>query len=248
MSRYGIDYYGLANYGSGTASVVDYDASPVLATPTGYGQISITWTPPTGDWSRLRLVRNTYGFPLTVDDGTTILDEPKNFSIGSYVDTGEIPDNIGLRGGIAYHYSVFVLSTQDETWLKAGNALGISIKDYGTLDFMYNNLPPVYRNTQLSTVTDNDDNYDLRSFLSVFSLAYDLYKTNAELAYKSYNTSIAYAPIIPEMMQQFGLNYEPELGLQQSRILLRNAVYINKQKGSLQGIKDFITAFTGFEE
>jgi hypothetical protein len=50
------------------------------------------------------------------------------------------------------------------------------------------------------------------------------------------------------MMRQFGTAYEPELGLQQSRIFLRNAIYINKQKGSLQGIKDFIKAFTGYDE
>jgi hypothetical protein len=49
-------------------------------------------------------------------------------------------------------------------------------------------------------------------------------------------------------MRQFGLAFEPELGLQQSRIFLRNAIHINKQKGSLQGIKDFIKAFTGYDE
>lgn len=248
MARYGIDYYGLSNYGSGGAAVVDFDASPVLATPTGYGQITVTWNPPTGDWSRLRVVRNTYGFPLSVDDGAVVADEPKNFSLGKYVDNGEVPNNIGLRQGISYHYSIFVLGTQDAIWVKAGNALGISVKNYGSLDFMYNNLPAIYRNTQLASITDNSENEDLRDFLSIFAFAYDLYKTNAELSYKSYDTAIAYAPIVPEMMRQFGLAYEPELGLQQSRIFLRNAIYINKQKGSLQGIKDFIKAFTGYDE
>jgi hypothetical protein len=248
MARYGIDYYGLSNYGSGGVAVVDFDASPVLATPTGYGQITVTWTPPTGDWSRLRVVRNTYGFPLSVDDGAIVADEPKNFSLGSYIDNGEVPNNIGLRQGISYHYSIFVLDAQSESWIKAGNALGISVKNYGSLDFMYNNLPAIYRNTQLASVTDNNENPDLRAFLSVFAFAYDLYKTNAELSYKSYDTAITYAPIVPEIMRQFGLAFEPELGLQQSRIFLRNAIHINKQKGSLQGIKDFIKAFTGYDE
>jgi hypothetical protein len=248
MARYGIDYYGLSNYGSGGVAVVDFDASPVLATPTGYGQITVTWTPPTGDWSRLRVVRNTYGFPLSVDDGAIVADEPKNFSLGSYIDNGEVPNNIGLRQGISYHYSIFVLDAQSESWIKAGNALGISVKNYGSLNFMYNNLPAIYRNTQLASVTDNNENPDLRAFLSVFAFAYDLYKTNAELSYKSYDTAITYAPIVPEIMRQFGLAFEPELGLQQSRIFLRNAIHINKQKGSLQGIKDFIKAFTGYDE
>lgn len=248
MAKYGLDYYGIGKYGSGQAAVVDYDASPVIATSTGYRQIKVTWNPPSGGWSRVRLVRNTYGIPLTVDDGTVVYDEARGSSQGIYTDNGEIPNNIGLRPGISYHYSVFVFITQTETWVKAGSAIGISVRDYGTFDSMWRALPNVYKTSSLSAVTDDSDNPDLRNFLTIFAIAHDLYKTNAELVLKTYDTSIAYAPIIPAMLQQFGLAYESELGLQQARILLRNAVYINTQKGSLSGIKDFIKAFTGFDE
>ena len=248
MAKYVLDYYGIGKYGSGAASVVDFDASPVVASSVGYRQIKISWVPPSGDWSTIRLVRNTYGFPLTVDDGTIVLEEAKNFSIGSYTDTGEIPNNIGLRPGIAYHYSIFVLGVQDNVWIKAGEALGLSVKDFGSFDAMYDNIPSVYKSTNLKSVTDNGSNPDLEAFLRIFAVSYDSFKTSADLVLKTYDTAIAYAPIIPVMMQQFGVSYEPELGLQQSRILLRNAVYINEKKGSLQGIQDFVKAFTGYDE
>ena len=48
-------------------------------------------------------------------------------------------------------------------------------------------------------------------------------------------------------MQQFGYKIEPELGVQQSRIFLRNLSLINSSKGSLQGVKDFIKAFSSWD-
>lgn len=248
MARYGIDYYGVSAYGSDSVAFVEFDASPFLAKSVGYKRIELTWTPPTGDWSRIRLVRNTYGFPLSVDDGTVISDEPKNFSTGYFIDEGQIPSGIGLKDATGYHYSLFVLSTQSQTWINAGNAVGISSKDFNSFDLMYDYIPPVYKTTNLSSVTDNAENPHLENFLRVFATDYDQYKTTANLLLNTYDTSVAYAPIIPVMMQQFGIAYEPELGLQQSRILLRNAVYINKSKGSFEGLRNFIKAFTGYDE
>lgn len=248
MARYGVDYYGLVPYGSESAAFIEFDASPFTATPVGYSKIRLNWTSPSGDWSRIRLVRNTYGFPLSVDDGTVVYDELKSFDLGEFDDEGQLPEDIGLKPGIAYHYSLFVFDVQNEVWVKAGNAFGISIKNYGTFDYMYNNLPGVYKTTNLKVITDTGSNDDLEDFLRVFAVAVDLYKTNADLVRQTYNTSVAYAPIIPVMMQQFGLTFEPELGLQQSRILLRNVAYIDKSKGSLEGIENFIKAFTGYDQ
>ena len=248
MSRYGIDYYGVGSYGAGSVAFVDFDASPFTAKSVGYQRIELRWTPPTGDWSRIRLVRNTYGFPLSVDDGAIISDEPKNFSLGSYIDEGTVPAGIGLKPASGYHYSLFVLSTQSGLWIKAGDAFAISSRNFNSLSRMYEALPAVYKTTNLASVTDNSENPDLEKFLSIFAVEYDQYKTSANLLLNAYDTSVTYAPLIPVMMQQFGIAYEPELGLQQSRILLRNAVYINKTKGSFEGLTNFVKAFTGYDE
>jgi hypothetical protein len=248
MSRYGIDYYGVGSYGAGSVAFVEFDASPFVATSVGYQRIELRWTPPTGDWSRIRLVRNTYGFPLSVDDGAIISDDPKNFSIGYFIDEGTVPAGVGLKPASGYHYSLFVLSTQTGLWIKAGDAFAISSKDFNSLSRMYDALPAVYKTTNLASVTDNSENPALEKFLNVFAVEYDQYKTSANLLLNAYDTSVTYAPLIPVMMQQFGVAYEPELGLQQSRILLRNAVYINKSKGSFEGLTNFIKAFTGYDE
>lgn len=244
MSRYGIDYYGVGTYGR-TGGYVDFDASPFVARSVGYQRIEFNWFPPTGNWSRIRLVRNTYGFPLSVDDGAVVLEEEKNFSSGYFIDEGV---EVGLKPASGYHYSLFVLATETGTWIKAGDAVGISSKDFNSLSRMYDGIPAIYKTKNLSSVTDNAENPDLEKFLKVFAVEYDLYKTSANLLLNTYDTSLTYAPLIPVMMQQFGVSYEPELGLQQSRILLRNAVYINKSKGSFEGLTNFIKAFTGYDE
>ena len=248
MSRYGIDYYGVVPYGAGSAAFVEFNASPFRAKSVGYQTIELTWSPPTGDWSRIRLVRNTYGFPLSVDDGTIISDEPKNFSTGYFLDEGSVPAGIGLKPASGYHYSLFVLDTQDGLWIKAGDAFGLSSKDFNSLSRMSDAIPAVYKITNLASVTDNSENPALQKFLNIFAVEYDQYKTSANLLLNAYDTSVTYAPLIPVMMQQFGVAYEPELGLQQSRILLRNAVYINKAKGSFEGLTNFVKAFTGYDE
>lgn len=248
MSRYGIDYYGLAPYGTSTDAFIEFDASPFVAKSVNYGKIQLTWTSPSGDWTRIRLVRNTYGFPLSVDDGVIVYEEPKNFDSGLYIDDGQIPNGIGLKEGRAYHYGLFVLNTQSNQYIKSNNAAAIAIKNYGTFNYMYDNLPAIYKITNLNTITDVSNNADLEAFIKIFSTTYDLFKTNTEILLNTYDTSLAYFPIIPTMMQQFGLSFEPEIGLQQSRILLRNAVYINKLKGSRLGITGFVKAFTGYDE
>ena len=247
MARYGLDYYGLGKYGSESSAYIEFDASPFVANATGTKQITLEWTSPSGDWARIKLVRNTYGFPLNVDDGTLVYEATKGTDIGYFIDTGAIPNNVGLKAGIPYHYSLFVLETQASVWTKAGNAVGISIKDFNAFEQMYSALPAIYKSTTLKTITDYSDNPDLEAFLRIFGTTLDLYKTHAQLVLETYDTSKAYAPIIPVMMQQFGLTYEPELGLQQSRIFLRNATYLNGRKASYDGVKDFVRAFTGYD-
>ena len=47
-------------------------------------------------------------------------------------------------------------------------------------------------------------------------------------------------------MNQFGLTYEPAIGLQQNRKLLRDGVTLTKQKGSKEGLVGFIKDFTSW--
>jgi hypothetical protein len=247
MARYGTDIYGSSYYGAGILTVVDFDATPFTAVPVNYATIQLRWVVPSGEWDTLRLVRNRYGFPLTADDGDVILESPKNTAPNYYIDDGEIPNNVGLKQGIDYFYSIFVLKTVDGFWAKAGDVVGLSAKDYDVAFSLTTGLPEVFQSKSYKNISDNSTNDDLTAFLSIFQTYFDFMKTYAELLLNTYDPTIIHYPALPYMMQQLGSKYEPELGVQQSRVFLRNISLLTKSKGSLQGVKDFIKAFTGWE-
>lgn len=243
MAKYGNEFYGLTTYGTG--SYVDFDASPFTAKPNGYGEIRVEWNNPTGDWSSLRLVRNTFGFPVTPDDGDILLEISSASNDRFYLDSGAIPNNTGLIEGQIYYYSVFVKSSS--AWLKAGETLGISVKKYGTPELMYEYLPTVLKISSMNAyLTSEQENNDLKNFLSVFGFEYDLFKTSIENIKNRYDVLKLDGRLIPVLLNEFGMRYEKELGLQQARTMLRNAVKIYSERGSLSGIKTFVSAFTGY--
>lgn len=99
-SGYGVDIYGTILYGKSQERT--YSVEPVLISQTDYGRLSLSWQSPNEDaWRRLRLVRNTDGFPSTPDDGTIVLESSMDSIRTSFED-------IGLEQGRIYYYSVFM--------------------------------------------------------------------------------------------------------------------------------------------
>ena len=238
MSRYGIDYYGLSSYGSSAA--VSYLAGSFTAQSRGYGFIRVRWTSPSGKWSTVRLVRNSYGFPVNAFDGDILVSVPKENDPTVY------NDNINLARGVFYYYSLFVYDTISFSWIRSGNITGVSVKDYKYGDNLYEYLPDIYKIKQPYIATSDWDNEDLSDFMHLFGFQLDYAQTVTTLLVERYNLEKVAGTLLPSMLQQFGLVYEPEIGYQQSRILVRDAVQIGKKKGSAQGLREFMKAFTGY--
>ena len=238
MSRYGIDYYGVGYYGSGTS--VQFTAAPFTAKPYNYGGIRLQWTSPSGTWAKLRVVRNSYGYPVNAYDGQVLLTVFNGSDPTYFIDTNN------LVQGAFYYYSVFVLETVQYRWVRAGNAEGISVKKYANADKMYEYLPQIYKIAQPYIATTTPDNTDLYNFLSLFGFELDYYQTVTNLIVNRYNIETVSGALIPTMLEQFGLPYEPEVGLQQNRIILRDGIALSQKKGSKAGLRDYIKDFSGY--
>ena len=151
-----------------------------------------------------------------------------------------------LTPGKTYYYSVFVNS--GSSWIRVGNAIGTSIKNYGTADKMYESLPMVYTSAaDISSSKIRNQNADLYSLLRTVSVEYDLIKTKVDNAKNRYDISNIDGRLIPALMDQMGFSYESGLGAQQGRRILKNAANIYLNKGSIYGVKKFVSAFTGYE-
>lgn len=238
MSRYGIDYYGNSYYGA--SSLISFDATPFTATASSYGEISLDWVSPTGAWAKIRLVRNSYGFPITPFDGVNLLSVFKNDDPTSYIDIS------GLSEGRFYYYSLFVFETVQYSWVRAGDAIGLSVKNHGNNTRMFSYLPEVTKLESAYTVDTRLNNPALSSVLNLFGFQLDYFQTLTDLLIERYNLEKVGGVLIPSMLKQFGLEYEPEIGYQQSRILVRDAIQLYKEKGSLQGLREYVKAFSGF--
>ena len=100
MSRYGLNYYYDAYYG--TDNPIKFDATPFTATPSNYGSILLNWVDPGGSWSQLVITRNSYGFPVNPYDGIQVLTVNNGADPVSYI------DSTSLAQGQFYYYTIFV--------------------------------------------------------------------------------------------------------------------------------------------
>jgi hypothetical protein len=245
MAIYGVDYYGTAYYGA--SSQTPFSAAPFLATPYDYLSIQLSWSTPSGDWDYIRAVRNSYGFAVTADDGVVLFEDEKDVSRIYFNDDGTYVGAKGLKPSSPYYYSLFVRKTFDNTWEKAGDVIGIAVKDYGTNTSMFNYLPTILTSQIPHGTALDETNTLLFRFLKLFSLNYDLYRSQTDNIINRYDIENINGSLIPIFMSQFGLKYEPELGLKQSRIFLNNIVRLYQNKGSLLGLKEYIKAYAGYD-
>ena len=205
---------------------------------------------PTGKWDLLHLVRNPLGFPVTPDDGDLLLETTSDVS---YVDrrtdplTGAVT-NPRIVEGKTYYYAIFVRRTSDSKWFNAGVTIGTAVKNFGTAEMMYSYLPLMYRTSSINGLSSDvgSVNTDLYNFLSMFAFEHDKFKTDVENVKSRYDVANLNGRLIPVMMNQFGFTYEKEMGLQQGRRLLQNAIAIYSEKGSAAGLKTFVSAFSGY--
>jgi hypothetical protein len=253
MSRYGVSTYGLSVYGPDTS--VAYVASRFTATAIDYGNILLEWDSPSGNWSKIKLVRNSYGFPIDYLDGTE-LDIKNNGLNEAYKETDPIAYlDTDLSTNAFYYYSLFVFERINFKWTRVSNAIGLSVKDYGFSNTLMEYLPDIYKvntvaqaggGSSIVNVSSVDENEQLKDFLSMFGFELNKYYTTTNLLFKRYDTTKISGLLLPSLIQQLGLTYEPEIGYQQARILIRDALEIYKAKGSLDGVRGFLKAFTGW--
>lgn len=238
MSRYGINYYGNAVYGSPTTG--DLLVDDFKAVPFGHTQIKLTWTSPGGSWDEIRLVRGVYGFPTNPFDGVLVASEYYGEDAGSNIDSNDLLENR------FYYYSLFVYSVVTYSWVRSADASALSVKDFKSQKLLYDYIPEPYKYTSFRVLNNDETNQSLYKFLGVFGFELDKYRSFIDNTTNRYDLSLSNGQLLPTLLKQFGFPQEPALGLQQSRILVRDAVQLYKEKGSSQGVKEFIKAFSGY--
>lgn len=250
MPKYGLPYYGSVLYGPD--HILDYDASPFICTPTDHATLQLTWQLPKGNWTRIRLVRNAYGYPTSESDGIVLLDVNCGPSatgtvapgVSAYLDT-LVPQ------GQFFYYSLFVYGIAAyngrDDWRRCGDVQGLSVQDFAYTDKMLSLLPTAFT-TDLDAVgsAGYDGDTPIARYLSLHGYQLDYIRTQYETLRNLYNIDKVSGAVLPALGAQFGIDYEPEIGMSQWRVVVRNALHVAKTKGTSVGVEALCTAYSGW--
>lgn len=231
MATYAVSLYGTGTYGP--ISPTEF-ATTLHVRPLAYDRLLLSWNPPPGNWSDIRLVRSSYGYPMSATaDSTVLVDDAKATAPVSFLDTG-------LQPGRFYYYTLFVFSTGDGRWTPAATVMGLVTEDHGNGDMLWDKVPLVYKEA------DVDQGDVLSRFLSMFSYQLDRTHTEVETLRDVANIDRVSGTLLPTLAESLGVPYEPELGMRATRGLVKNAVHLAKSKGTVPGVEGVASAYTDF--
>jgi hypothetical protein len=267
MAVYGIDFYGVGRFGMDPATVrPDFSVAPFTSTPLDYSTLQLQWNnPPSNDCAYLRLVRNPRNLPQDENDGIQVFDisdfadnppDAPSTVFGDPADsivTGTVTHitDLYLTQGFQY-YSMFGWSTSEAMWIRCTDLIGMVPINWGYGPRLYNLLPMAYRDQDAVLVDPynpwpvDSPSPPLMRYLNLIGFQFDFLRTELESLMSINDAQNCSGALLPVMMQQFGLVHEPEMGMQQERQLVQNAIHLYKQKGAPRGITEFTSILTSY--
>jgi hypothetical protein len=250
MSKYGDIVYGGATYGA--TPRLNFSVEPMSTAVLQFDKASITWSPPTGFFTRFRLVRNQNGFPENQEDGLVIYELLSSDGSSlegsvrtSFSDGEENPTQVKILPGRNIFYSVF-LYTVDNEWVRAGQITDVVPDNTGATEKVMNLLPRVFTTPELSPLGVVDPASDLYKFLDGMAFTYEQLQTQIKMIRPSHNTDYANSKTIEAEFLSLGLTEEPTIPTANQRRLIREAIPSYQNKGTLLGVQNYAEALTGF--
>lgn len=209
-----------------------------------YSGLQIDWQPaPVGQFTGQVLMRSSYGIPISIYDGTTLVSQlpqatPQSYT-SQYLDTG-------LKSGQFYYYALFVYSIALQSWVLSGSAQGLCLTDWGFGSTFQTWMPDWYLEQDSTLATTAVPEGPLVRFLELLGLETDWVRSEIESLILLSNVDLISGALLPYLGANYGMTYEPVLGMTRSRVLVKNAVYLYKNKGTTAGIAAAASGYSGF--
>ena len=246
MARYGSSYYGSSYYGA--TPKLAYSVEPMSLTVLSFSTAQIDWQSPTGNFTRIRLVRSQNGFSEHAEDGVIVWEEYATegaVSRTSFVDGVDNPTSIAMTSGKPIYYTMF-LFTSGKIWVKAGSIDGIVPGNHDTQTKFINVLPRVFTSKEQSPFAEADTTSALYSFIDGFSFTLEEFLTYIDLLRPSHSRFETPASIIESETSHVGLTYEPNLATKLQKKLVRESIYMYSRKGTELSLGTYVESLTGF--
>lgn len=255
MAKYLGAVYRGAVYGNPPRLV--YNAEPMEASAIDYGKIFVSWNPPSGSFTKIRLVRNNDNFSETEQDGVILWEQTSTTSLSGLVSRNSFtdgednyldnnPDNdLPIASGQFIYYTIWIFINTN-LWIAAGYATALMPENRGSQTKLFELLPKVYTSAEQSPTGVPSTTSFIYSFLQPFSFTYDQILTYAELIKASYGRRKTPPSLLPPLENNIGLYPERGLPYRNQKKLIREAIYLYQNKGTLTGIQNYIESLSNY--
>ena len=251
MAKYSSVLYGNAIYGESPR--LGYSVETMTLEVDNFTSTTIYWNSPSGNFSKIRVLRNQSGYSETAEDGVIIFEQAsadgsslEGLILTNYFRDGiDNPSQLTLVSGREVYYRVF-LYTDEHVWVTAGSINGIIPRDTGATKKMVDLLPRVLTSQELSPLGVVDETSDLYRFLDGLAFTYELMLTSIELIRPSHSRDNSTYSSIPGEDLHVGLDIQPSLPVVNQRRLIREALYLYSKRGTKVGLEGYAEALTGY--
>jgi phage tail-like protein len=245
VSKYANVLYGSGKYGE--APALDYVVDPMSCVVLNFLAVQVLWQDPTGDFSRIRLVRNQTGFPEHSEDGIIIWEEfatEGTVTRDDFIDGQENPTQ-PITNGRPVFYSMFMY-TSDDTWVLAGTVEDVMPSDHGMQKKMIDMIPKIYISKEQSPLAVPDTTSVLYNFIEGFSFTAEQFLTELDLIRPDNFIAGTPSSLLNAQKYNVGLSPEPTLAIKNQKQIIREAFYLYANKGTKNGIQTYAEVLTGY--
>lgn len=246
MAKYGNVVYGGAKYG--VTPKLAYSVEPMAITVLDFIKIQIEWQSPTGNFTKIKLVRNQFGFPENSEDGLTIWEEAATegtVSRSSFVDGEDNPNQTPIVNGRQVYYTVF-LFTDAKIWVNAGQITDLMPLDHGVHRKIMDIIPKVFTSDIQSPLGVTDETSALYNFMGGVAFTHEQFLSQLDVLRPQHSSEGIAFSTLEQNSFSVGLVPEPALPVKNQKRLIREALYMYSHKGMKSGIDAYAESLTGF--
>ena len=246
MAKYSNFVYGGAKYG--VTPKLAYSVEPMAITVLDFIKIKIEWQSPTGDFTKIKLVRNQFGFPENSEDGLTIWEENATEGTVSrlyFTDGEDNPNQTPIVNGRQVYYTVF-LFTDQKVWVNAGQITDLMPLDHGVHRKIMDIIPKVFTSDIQSPLGVTDENSALYNFMEGISFTHEQFLSQLDVLRPQHSSEGIAFSTLKQNSFSVGLVPEPAIPVKNQKRLIREALYMYSHKGMKSGIDAYAESLTGF--
>jgi hypothetical protein len=193
------------------------------------------------------------GEPETAADGVQVTSVIYSNYRESYTDVAGAGRPYIADGRWAY-YSMFVRYQNylGDAFYEKITSISIQMPyNFGSADLLWNKIPAYYREADNAYVLQNEKTYNytsgpLRRFIDLIGWELDQYRSTIYDTQRINDPDVIHSSAIDALATQMGVPFTKDiLGTEKLRVILDNIGHLQRTKGTLNSIQEYISALTG---